>query len=63
MMHLLTKLVNLAISENSSTKIQTLEHIQRRIELVSLDIKDICVGYGFIVAKCICQYYIDRNIE
>ena len=43
MMHLFTKLVNFAISKNSSTKIQTLEHIQRRIEWVSLDIKNICV--------------------
>ena len=53
MMHLLTKLVNLAISEISSTKIHTLEHIQRKIELVSLDIKDICVGYGYMTGGSI----------
>ena len=48
MTHLLTKLVNFALSKSSSTKIQKPEHKQSKIEHVSLDIKNICVGYGYM---------------
>ena len=41
MMHLLTKLFNFAISKNSFTKIQKLEHKQRKIRHVFWDIINI----------------------
>ena len=44
MMHLLTQLAYFAINKNSLTKIQKIEHEQRKSGNFSLDIKNICVA-------------------